>query len=575
MATTVPMSPVLRDLVIETDLRGHCLLEDPSLNKDTAFSEAEREELGLLGLLPPHVTSLDVQAQRVYEAYQAKDTDLERHIFLRALQDTNEVLFYRLLDDHIAEMMPIVYTPVVGTACQRFCHIYRRPRGLFVPYSQRDSIPAILRNAPRRHDANVEVIVVTDGERILGLGDQGAGGMGIPIGKLSLYTLCAGIDPAVTLPILLDVGTDNAANLVDPLYLGWRHERIRGADYDAFVEQFVQALEEWAPFVLLQWEDFGKDHARRLLDRYRNRLCTFNDDLQGTAAVTVAGLLAAVRSTGARLGDQRVLIVGAGTAGVGIADLLVKTMEEEGMSRSDALSCLLLVGRDGPLVAGASQLTAQQRPYAWPAQRFEDWGARDSLEQVVRHARPTVLIGVCAHGGIFTEQVIRTMREAAPRPIVFALSNPNSSCEADPHDVLRWTDGMAVVATGSPYDPWRSEGREVSVAQCNNAYVFPGVGLGVLAARARRVTDGMFMAAARALADLSPALHAADAPLFPPLAAIREVSRTVARAVALAAQAEGVAPEISETELQLRIAQRMWMPRYPRVRPRERRTAPT
>jgi malate dehydrogenase (oxaloacetate-decarboxylating) len=367
----------------------------------------------------------------------------------------------------------------------------------------------------------------------------------------------------VTLPILLDVGTDNPECLADPLYLGWRHERIRGAQYDAFVEDFVQALEEWSPFVLLQWEDFGKNHARALLDRYRNRLCTFNDDIQGTAAVAVAGLLSAGRTAGFPLRDQRVVIMGAGTAGVGIADLLMSALRGEGLTRDEALGRITLIGRRGPLAEGMPDLAPQQAVYA---RSGFPWTARPSLVEVIRHLRPTALVGVCAEAGAFGREVIEAMLEYNERPIVFPLSNPNSRCEANPHEVLEWSRGRAVVATGSPYPDWRGADRVVTVAQCNNAYIFPGVGLGVLASRARRVTDGMFMAAAHALASLSPAAAQEGASLFPPLSDIRKVSSTVARAVGLQAQREGVAPEVPELDLLARIARTMWTPRYPRVK---------
>lgn len=557
--------------VLEVALSGHLLLDYPLLNKDTAFSQEERREFGLLGLLPPHVDSLEGQVARVYEEYQQKGTDLERHIFLRALQDRNETLFYRLLQDHITEMMPIIYTPVVGDACLHFSHIYRQARGLFISYPEQDDIGTILGNVPY---PNVEIIVVTDGERILGLGDQGAGGMGIPVGKLSLYSLCGGIHPATTLPILLDVGTDNWEALADPLYIGWRHERLRGKEYDGFVEAFVQGVMRKFPSVLLQWEDFAQPNARRLLDRYRDRLCTFNDDIQGTAAVTLAGLLAAVRVTGTKLGGQRVVVVGAGSAGTGISDQIAAAMVDEGLSEPEARSKFWLIDRQGLIHAGLSELQPSQQRYAQPLERLTGW-TRDReglvpLEEVITRVRPTVLIGVSGQPGAFTERIVRAMGRHVERPIIFPLSNPTSRCEAAPADLVAWTNGKALIATGSPFPdvPW--QGRTIRIGQCNNSFVFPGVGLGVIAARARRVTDGMFLAAARALSDCSPAQTDPGASLFPALEDIRSVSRRIALVVAAEAQRAGLAEPTTPVELERRVAAKMWEPRYPRLKKKAR-----
>ena len=483
---------------LEVPIRGQMLLERALLNKGTAFTREERRAFGLIGLLPPAEESLEEQVARAYEAYQAKPTDLERHIYLRQLQDTNATLFYKLLIDHLAEMMPIVYTPTVGLACEKFSHIYRRPRGLFLSYPERADIDEILGNAA---SPQVEVIVVTDGERILGLGDQGAGGMGIPIGKLSLYTACGGIHPATTLPILLDVGTNNRERLEDPLYVGWRHERIDGAEYDAFIDAFVAGVIKKFPGVLLQWEDFAQAHAGRILERYRDKLCTFNDDIQGTAAVTTATLLAAVAVAGGRLGGQRVAILGAGSAGCGIAGQLVAAMVEEGLPEAEARSCFFLIDRQGLLHDGLTGLKPFQRPFAQPKERVDGWrsgtGAAIGLLDVVRNARPTILLGVSGQPGTFTEQIIKAMAGYVERPIIFPLSNPTSRAEATPADLIAWTDGQAVIATGSPFDDVTFGGRRFAIAQCNNSYIFPGLGLGIRAVEARGVSDGMFMAAAR------------------------------------------------------------------------------
>jgi malate dehydrogenase (oxaloacetate-decarboxylating) len=542
--------------------RGLELIEDPLLNKGTAFSDEERRLLGLTGLLPPHVDTLAEQVERAYEAFRDHPNDLEKHIYLRQLQDENETLFYGLLLEHVAEMMPIVYTPVVGLACQRFSHIYRRARGVFIAYPNRDSIDEILANVQRP----VDVIVVTDGERILGLGDQGAGGMGIPIGKLSLYSLCGGIHPVRTLPILLDLGTNNQERLEDPRYIGWRHERIKGAGYDDFVELFVQAVARRFPNVLLQWEDFASVDAERILARYRDRLCTFNDDIQGTAAVTTGTILAAVAAGGGKLSEQRIVMLGAGSAGVGISRQLIRAMVHAGISEDEAHRSMYVLDRDGLLHDRRSDIDSG---HADLVQRHDDlagWqcAAEEtiSLDDVVRNARPTVLVGVTGQAGAFTEDVVRQMARHAERPIIFPLSNPTSRAEATPADLLRWTDGRAIIATGSPFDPVQHAGVTHAIAQCNNSYVFPAMGLGVLASRARRVTEGMFNVAAVALQETSPALADATASLLPPLTDIRRVARHIAKAVAVQAIDDGVADALSSDELDQRINETMWTPQY-------------
>lgn len=537
------------------------------LNKGSAFPEDERRELGLLGLLPFHVSSIEQQLERTYANYRAKNSDLERYVFLTALQDRNEALFYRLVLKHISEMMPIIYTPTVGLGCQQYSHVFRRPRGLYISYPYRNEIRALLDNAPHE---NIEVIVVTDGERILGLGDLGVGGMGIPVGKLSLYTLCAGIHPQTTLPILLDVGTNNPELRADPLYLGWRHERVRGTDYDDFIEAFVNAVAEKFPRALLQWEDFAKSNAARLLERYRDRLCTFNDDIQGTGAVTVAGLLAAMKVTGSQLGRQRIAILGAGSSAIGIADQIVTAMLREGLNEMQARSALWLIDSRGLVHSDRRSLESGKQRYARPVDQLSGWQVDQpavfAFRDVVKNARPTILIGTSAQPGAFTEQIVRAVAENAERPVIFPLSNPTSKSEANPVDILNWTDGRALVATGSPFAPVALNQRVFQIGQCNNAFIFPGVGLGVLASGARRVTNEMFAAAALALSERSPALRDDSAPLYPALEEVRQVSRSVALAVAKEAIGAGLAHKLNMDELERRIDERMWEPHYQRLK---------
>ena len=549
--------------LIETELEGTALLTNPMLNKGTAFTEEERTAFALHGLLPPHLGTLKVQSARRLQAMRKLASDLDRYVFLRGLQDANETLFYAVLTQNLEEMLPLVYTPTVGEGCQTFSHYWHYPRGLFLSWPQRDRIKEIL--AHPRFD-KVEAIVVSDGERILGLGDQGADGMGIPIGKLSLYTACAGLHPSTTLPILLDVGTDNKERLADPIYIGWRHGRVRGEDYDDFVETFVNAVLDRWPQALLQWEDFARANAGRMLQRYRDRLCTFNDDIQGTAAVAAGTLLAAVKVTGQPIRDQRIAIVGAGSAGIGIANLLLRVMIDAGLPEAEARQRFYAIDRDGLLVEGMAGVLDFQRPFAqspaavahWPREYADTIGLTD----VVANAKPTVLIGVSGQPGIFREDIIRKMASAVARPIIFPLSNPTSRSEAMPQDLTAWTDGRAVIGTGSPFPPVVRDGRSFAVDQTNNAYVFPGIGLGVLAVRARRVTDGMFVAAAKVLADISPAARDAHAPLLPPVAQLRDVAFSVAKAVAREARAEGQCEPFDDEELDGLIARKMWDPVY-------------
>jgi malate dehydrogenase (oxaloacetate-decarboxylating) len=542
---------------------GHTLLDHPLLNEGSAFSETDRQRLGLLGLLPYHCSTIDEQLIRVYGNYQRKSNDLERYIFLTALQDRNETLFYRLLQKHITEMMPIIYTPTVGDGCRRYSHVFRRPRGLYISYPYRDQIAALLDNAP---NLAVDVIVVTDGERILGLGDLGVGGMGIPVGKLSLYTLCAGIHPATTLPIMLDVGTDNRELLNDPLYLGWRHERVRGQEYDDFIETFVQAVMNKYPHVLLQWEDFSKHNAPRILARYRDRLCTFNDDIQGTGAVTVAGLMAAAKVTKTKLSDHRIVILGAGSSANGIADQIVAAMQVEGTSVADATKSIWLIDSKG-LVHDSRPIDEEfKKKYAQPFKTTTNWRletpATISFADVVRNVRPTILIGTSAQAGAFTEEIVREMAQHVERPIIFPLSNPTSKSEATPIDIFKWTDDKALVATGSPFAPVETSRGAVRIGQCNNSFIFPGVGLGVIASGARRVTDAMFVAAARVLSDFAPSKRDETEALYPELEQVREISQSVSLAVAIEAHNSGLARITDLDQLAQDIAQRMWRVGY-------------
>jgi malate dehydrogenase (oxaloacetate-decarboxylating) len=552
---------------IATALSGYDLLNDPLLNKGTAFTEAERDDFDLHGLLPPYVTSLDLQVERRLAAFRALGVDLHKYIFLRGLQDTNETLFYALLTRHIEELMPIVYTPTVGLGCQLFSHIFRKPRGLFLSFPLQGRIDHILKN--RRFDG-VEVIVVSDGERILGLGDQGAGGMGIPIGKLALYTACAGLHPSTTLPILLDVGTDNSELLADPIYIGWRHERVRDAAYDDFVAAFVDAVRARWPHVLLHWEDFAFRNANRLLARYRDELCSYNDDIQGTAAVAVGTILSAINVTGVPLTEQRIAVLGAGSAGTGICALLLRAMIDAGLAEKEARARFYLVDREGLLVEGMPGLQPFQAALAQSRDRVAAWklssADRIGLPEVVANAHPTILIGTSGQAHAFSEPVVRAMAARVRRPAIFPLSNPTARSEATPEDLLAWTEGRAVIGTGSPFPPVMRGGHPFRIDQTNNAYVYPGVGLGTIAAKARRISTAMFLAAARTIADLSPAKHDPRANLLPPLAELRKVSLRVAIAVAAQARSEGLSDADAEQDLAAAVKTKMWEPLYPTYR---------
>ena len=541
--------------------RGQACLNDALTTKGTAFSQAERREYGLLGLLPTVVKTMDEQAAHCWHEFSTRQDDLDKHIYLRALQDRNETLFYRVLHDHIPESLPIVYTPTVGEACQRFGEIYRRPRGLFVSYADRDCLDEVLANRPQ-HD--VDVIVVTDGQRILGLGDQGIGGMGIPIGKLSLYTLIGGIDPARTLPIVLDVGTDNVELLDDPLYLGWRHRRIADDEYYAFIDRFVAAVQQHLPNVLLQWEDFATVHAQPILERYRDKLLTFNDDIQGTAAVTLGALHGAAKVAGRPLSQQQVVMLGAGSAGIGVLDMIRREMVNEGLSEQAATERIWVVDVVGLLTDDRTDLSDAQRQFAQPASRVAGWGLSGpaQLSDVVHQVDVGVLLGLSTAAGAFTEAIVRELAGKCDRPIIFPLSNPTSRAEAHPVELDNWTDGRALIATGSPFAPIVRNGVEHAVAQCNNVYIFPAMGLAVTAAQATRVTDEMMRVAAATLGDASPALADPDQPLLPAWTDVPDIAVKIAHAVATQAVADGVAPKRTSDELTERIEQVRWLPAY-------------
>jgi malate dehydrogenase (oxaloacetate-decarboxylating) len=541
---------------------GPALLETPLLNKGSAFSREERIDFNLTGLLPPRYETISEQLDRAYRQYSSYHEAINKHIYLRGIQDNNETLFYALVSQYLEEMMPIIYTPTVGDACEQFSDIYRSSRGLFLAWEERGQIDDILRNATKD---NVKVIVVTDGERILGLGDQGIGGMGIPIGKLSLYTACGGISPAYTLPVMLDVGTNNEALLNDPMYMGARHPRVSEDEYDEFIELFMRAAERRWPGVLIQFEDFAQANAMPILNRYRERFCCFNDDIQGTAAVTLGTLLAACRVTGKPLKEHRIAFVGAGSAGCGIAEMLIRQMVEEGLSDETARRQVFMVDRHGLITEGMSGLQDFQRCLAQSKSDLTDWsceGEWASLDEVAAQARPTILIGVSGQPGLFTESVIQSMAKNSEAPIIFPLSNPVSRAEATPENIIRWTDGKAIIATGSPFLPVSHNGESYRIAQCNNSYIFPGIGLGVLAVRANRVTDEMLLASSEILAEASPRASGTGKDLLLPLQQITEVSRSIAFAVAKVAQEQGHALKISDAQLHARIDQIFWTPHY-------------
>ncbi|GJM13401.1 MAG: NAD-dependent malic enzyme [Pseudohongiella sp.] len=543
---------------------GPSLLETPLLNKGSAFSGRERLNFNLIGLLPPRYENIEEQVKRAYMQYKSFDEPINKHIYLRAVQDNNETLFYRLVSDHLVEMLPIIYTPTVGEACEHFSDIYRSARGIIASYEDRQFMDEILHSVTKN---SVKVIVVTDGERVLGLGDQGVGGMGIAIGKLSIYTACGGISPAYTLPVALDVGTNNKTLLDDPYYIGTRHPRIDKEEYDAFVDEFIDAAQKRWPGVLIQFEDFAQPNAMPILQRHRERVCCFNDDIQGTAAVTLGTLLSACRKKGEALKDQRVVFVGSGSAGCGIAELIISAMVREGLSDEQARARVFMVDRFGLLTEGMTDLLDFQQRLVQPLAALQDWQLSSgsdyaSLLDVVDNAKASILIGVSGKPGLFTEEVVRRMHAGCPRPIILPLSNPSQHVEAHPRDVVAWTYGDAIVATGSPFEAVEYNNQQLEISQCNNSYVFPGVGLGVISCKARLISDEMLMVASTTLAELSPGQEDQSSAVLPPLTALPEISRKIAFKVAKVAMAQDLAREMTDEELLASIERNFWTPVY-------------
>ncbi len=542
-------------------IAGPALLETALLNKGSAFSSEERDSFNLTGLLPHNIETIEEQSLRAYHQLRSFTSDMDKHIYLRNIQDTNETLFHHLIEQHIEEVMPLIYTPTVGQACEKFSQIYRRKRGLFISYPERHKIDDMLQNATKQ---NVKVIVVTDGERILGLGDQGIGGMGIPIGKLALYTACGGISPAYCLPILLDVGTNNQQLLDDPMYMGWRNPRISGDEYNEFVDLFIQAVKRRWPEVLLQFEDFAQGNATPLLNRYRDQLCCFNDDIQGTAAVSVGALIAACLNKGQKLSQQKIAFLGAGSAGCGIAEHIIRQMQREGLTEEQARSQVFMVDRYGLLTDNMTELQKFQEPLVQKQSAIEHWDKSQKLglAQVVKQARITVLFGVSGQKGLFTQEVIESLCVNTENPIVLPLSNPTSRVEATPQEVMNWSRGRAIIATGSPFANTTFNGQSFEVSQCNNSYIFPGIGLGVLAARATGISDNMLMAASQALADISMEYEKAPGAILPPIKVIKEISEKIAYEVALQAVQDKLALPITAENLQRRLKANFWLPEY-------------
>lgn len=545
-----------------THYAGPALLETPLLNKGSAFSREERAAFNLTGLLPPRYESIEEQAARAYMQYSSFEEPINKHIYLRVVQDNNETLFHRLLQNHLEEMLPIIYTPTVGDACERFSDIYRSARGLFISYSDRDQLDDVLRSATKK---KVKVIVVTDGERVLGLGDQGIGGMGISIGKLSLYTACGGISPAYTLPVCLDVGTNNEKLLNDPFYMGNRHRRISGDEYYEFVDKFIKAVKRRWPEAMVQFEDFAQPNAMPLLKRYRDQICCFNDDIQGTAAVTVGTLLAACRSKGSKLSEQKVVFVGAGSAGCGIAEQVISQMVSEGIDDATARGQVFMVDRHGLLTEGMDDLRDFQQALVQTKAAISHWsfsGDYASLRDVMNCAKPDILIGVSGVAGLFTEAVVKAMKKNCALPIIMPLSNPIKQIEARPEKVIEWTDGEVIIATGSPFKPVEYKGKTYPIAQCNNSYIFPGIGLGVLACKARHISDEMLRVASETLAAASPLANTGEGGILPPLTQLSELSKEIAFAVAKMAMAQGHALEMDDERLLRKINSNFWKPEY-------------
>jgi len=554
------------DEVVEVDMNPSDILHDPLLNKGTGFTDEEREELGIVGMLPFHVSTIEEQLKRRYENFGQRKSDIAKYSFLSALQDRNETLFYRLCSEHPEEMLPYIYTPTVGDASIQFSYLYKQNRGMYISYPHRDQIEQMVENIPKER---VDVIVVTDGGRILGLGDLGVGGMAIPVGKLSLYTLFGGVHPAYTLPITLDVGTNNTSLLNDPLYLGWQHERVEGEEYKDFVETFVKAITKRFPNVLIQWEDFSKQNAQPLLDRYRDRVCCFNDDIQGTAGVVMAGIFGALKGMDADLREQRIVIFGAGSAGIGIAELIKEAMKVEGISEEEAKDKIYVLGRNGLAHTGSEKLDELKKRFAQKEEKIQAWSVENhqniSLFETVQHVKPTILIGTSAQPDSFKEEIIREMKKHVARPIIFPLSNPTSKSEALPEDLMKWTKGQALIATGSPFPPVEYEGKSHVIGQCNNVFIFPGVGLGVIASTATRVTSGMFLEAAKVLSKYAPILNNPYASLFPRIKELRVICRDVAIAVGKEAIKKGICTTPPK-DIDHAVQANLWEPKYATIK---------
>lgn len=556
------MSSSSKKSPLYTAYSGSALLETPLLNKGSAFTADERLAFNLAGLLPPRYETIEEQVSRAYMQYKSFDTAINKHIYLRAIQDNNETLFYRLLQQHLEEMIPIIYTPTVGDACEQFSDIYRSARGLFISYQDRHQLDDVLRNATKR---KVKVIVVTDGERVLGLGDQGIGGMGISIGKLSLYTACGGISPAYALPVMLDVGTNNEKLLNDPMYMGLRQKRVGQAEYDEFVDLFIQAVKRRWPDAIIQFEDFAQPNAMPLLQRYRDKICCFNDDIQGTAAVTVGTLLAACRSKNAKLSEQKVVFVGAGSAGCGIAEQVISQMVAEGINEAQARSQVYMIDRFGLLTDSTPGLRDFQQALAQSSAAIADWSYSSefpSLLDVMNCAQPGILIGVSGQAGLFTEPVVRAMKKGCATPIIFPLSNPSRQVEATPEQVINWTEGDVIIATGSPFAPVEYNGRLYPIAQCNNSYIFPGIGLGVIASKARLISDEMLREASKTLASASPKANSGEGGLLPAFTELSALSKQIAFNVAKVAMQQGLALELDDAMLLQKIDDNFWLPQY-------------
>ena len=558
------LQTIASEQAFQVSLSGFNLINSPRLNKGTAFTDQERDIFHLHGLLPPHIGTLDEQLERRMQALDEQSTPFNKYAFLRDMQDTNETLFYALLVRNVEKMLPLVYTPTVGEGCQRFSEIWRKPRGLFLSYPNKDRIAQILSH--RRYD-EIKCIVVSDGERILGLGDQGAGGMGIPIGKMALYTALGGIHPEHCLPILLDVGTDNEERLKTPIYVGWRHHRVRGQDYDDFVDVFVSSVKKRWPHILLQWEDFAGSNAARFLERYRNQLCTFNDDIQGTAAIAATTLISAINVTGVPLEQQKIVVVGFGSAGLGITNLLAQFVQDKGVSAEEARARFYAIDRYGLITENGKDVRPEQRSYARKEQEVQGWSRSNgevTLLDVVRNAKPSVLIGVSGQTGAFTPDAVREMAKHTARPVIFPLSNPTSRSEATPQDLMDWTEGRALIGTGSPFEPVNLNGKKVKIAQTNNSYIFPGLALGIIASKARYVTDTMVKAAATELIRHLPTQKDKEGSLLPPISEARNIGRVIAQAVGRQAIQDGQAQVADEDALSRELEANIWEPVYER-----------